>query len=262
MLGACRSRSVAKNVERTTGEPTAANGPAHPFDQRRRDAGREHVGLFRAVARAVATFLLGGLTTAEILAVAIGAVAVMALLWATDTVEPERLISGAGFRAAWILLVLAILRPLTWIPYLLPFLAFRKLFDAAMPGRRELLRNILAHLVAVGLLAGVMWLIVATIQGAGTSILSGLAFATGSGSFETLGTFRGDWTGGRIAFLVGAIVVVRLVLPPLGRDVDLSHEPVLGFARGDRGMFDRYVLLAVGVAAIGTGLIAYLIGRS
>jgi hypothetical protein len=216
----------------------------------------------KRIGRAVATLLLGGLTTVEVLAVSIGTVAVMALLWATDTVEPERLISGAGFRAAWILLVLAILRPLTWIPYLLPFLAFRKLSDVAMPGRQEMARNILSHLVTVGLLAGVMWLIVATLQGAGTSILSGLAFATGSGSFDTLGTFRGDWTDGRIALLVGGVVLVRLFLPPLGLDFDLSHEPVLGFARGPRGTLDRYVLMVVGVAALGIGLIAYLIGRS
>jgi hypothetical protein len=206
--------------------------------------------------------LLGGLTTAEVLAIAIGTVAVMALLWATDTVDPERLITGAGFRAAWILLVLGILRPLTWVPYLLPFLAFRRLLDAAMPGRQELLRNVLAHLMTIGVLAGVVRLIVATVQGAGTSILSGLAFGTGSGSFDTLGTFRGDWTDARIALLLGTIVLVRLVVPPLGRDVDLSHEPVLGFARGARGTFDRYVLMAVGVAACGTGLVAYLIGRS
>jgi hypothetical protein len=216
----------------------------------------------KRIGRAIATLLLGGLTTAEVLAVAIGTVAVMALLWATETVDPERLITGAGFRAAWILLVLGILRPLTWVPYVLPFLAFRRLFDAAMPGKREMLRNLLAHLVTIGVLAGVVWLIVATVQGAGTSILSGLAFGTGSGSFDTLGTFRGDWTGGRIAMVVGAVVLVRLVLPPLGRDVDLSHEPVLGFARGGRGTFDRYVLMAVGVGSFGIGLVAYLIGRS
>jgi hypothetical protein len=216
----------------------------------------------KRIGRAVATLLLGGLTTVEVMAVAIGTVAVMALLWATDAVEPERLISGAGFRAAWILLVLAILRPLTWTPYLLPFLAFRKLSYAAMPGWRERARNVLAHLVTVGLLAGVMWLIVDTLQGAGTSILSGLAFATGSGSFDTLGTFRGDWTGWRIALLVGGVILVRLFLPPLGRDLDLSHEPVLGFARGLRGAFDRYFLMVVGVAAFGIGVIAYLIGRS
>jgi hypothetical protein len=210
----------------------------------------------------VATLLLGGLTTAEVLAVAIGTVAVMALLWATDTVDPERLITGAGFRAAWILLVLGILRPVTWIPYLLPFLAFRKLFDMAMPGRREMLRNVLAHLATIAILAGVIWLIVATVQGAGMNIVSGLAFGTGSGSFDTLGTFRGDWTGGRIALLVGAIVLVRLVLPPLGPDVDPSHEPVLGFARGARGTFDRYILMTVGIAACAVGLVSYLIGRS
>jgi hypothetical protein len=225
-------------------------------------AGEPAGGSFRSAGRAVATFLLGGLTTIEVMAIAIGTVAAVALLWATHTAEPERLITGAGFRAAWILLVLGILRPLTWIPYLLPFLAFRKLFDVAMPGRREALRNLLAHLVTIGILASVTWLIVATVQGAGTSILSGLAFATGSGSFDTLGAFRGDWTSGRIGLLVAAVVVLRLFLPPLGRDLDVSHEPVLGFARGLRGTFDRYVLMVVGVAGLGIGLIAFLIGRS
>jgi hypothetical protein len=223
---------------------------------------REEVGVFRSAGRAVASLLLGGLTTAEVLAAAMGTVAFMALLWATDTVDPEGLITGAGFRAAWIILVVAIIRPVTWVPYVLPFLAFRRLFDMAMPGRREMLRNVLAHLVTVGVLTGVVWLTVVTVQGAGTSILSGLAFGTGSGSFDTLGTYRGRWTGGRIALLVGLVVMVRVVLPPLGREVDLSHEPVLGFAGGTRGTFDRSFLMAVGVIALGAGLIAYLVGRS
>jgi hypothetical protein len=237
--GARRSRSVARRVER-----------------------RGDVGAFRSAGRTLATLLLAGLTTAEVLAVAMGTVAFMALLWATDTVDPERLITGAGFRAAWIILVVAMIRPVTWLPYVLPFLAFRQLFDMAMPGRRETLRNVLAHLVTIGVLVGVIWLIAVTVRGAVTSILSGLAFGTGSGSFETLGTFRGDWTRARIALLVGAVVLVRVVLPPMGRDGDLSHEPVLGFARGARGTFDRYILMAVGVASLGIGLIAYVIGRS
>jgi hypothetical protein len=210
----------------------------------------------------VATFLLGGLTTIEVMAVAIGTVAAMALLWASHTVEPERLITGAGFRAAWIVLVLALLRPLSWIPYLLPFLAFRRVFDAVMPGRREILRNALANLVTIAILAGILWLVVASIEDAGTAILSGLAFATGSGSFDTLGSFRGDWTGGRIGFLITTVVLVRLVLPPMGRDLNLSHQPILGFAEGARGTFDRYLILVVGVASLGVALVSYLIGRS
>src|SRR5436309_8354229 len=129
--------------------------------------------------RAVTTLILGGLTTIEILAVAIGTLAVVGFLWASHTVEPERLVTGPGFRAAWIILVLALLRPLTWIPYLLPFLAFRRLFDALMPRRGVALRNGLANLATVGLLAAAMWLVVAAVDGAGTAILSALAFATG-----------------------------------------------------------------------------------
>jgi hypothetical protein len=210
----------------------------------------------------VATFLLGGLTTIEVMAVAIGTVAAMALLWASHTVEPERLITGAGFRAAWIVLVLALLRPLSWIPYLLPFLAFRRVFDAVMPGRREILRNALANLVTIAILAGILWLVVASIEGAGTAIVSGLAFATGSGSFDTLGSFRGDWTGGRIGLVITTVILVRLLLPPMGRDLNLSHQPILGFAEGARGTFDRYLILAVGVASLGVALVSYLIGRS
>jgi hypothetical protein len=216
----------------------------------------------KRIGRAIATFLLGGLTTIEVMAVAIGTVAVMALLWASHTVEPEHLITGAGFHAAWILLVLALLRPLTWIPYLLPFLAFRRLLDAVMPGRREILRNALANLVTIAILAGILWLVVASIEGGGTAILSGLAFATGSGSFDTLGTFRGDWTDGRIGLVIALVILVRLFLPPMARDLDLSHQPILGFAEGARGTFDRYLLLAVAVASFGVGLVAYVIGRS
>jgi hypothetical protein len=205
---------------------------------------------------------IGGLTTIEVLAVAMGTVAVMALLWASDTVEPERLITGAGFRAAWILLVLGLLRPLTWIPYLLPFLAFRSLFDALMPGRRVVTRNALANLVTIAILAGILWLVVASIEGGGSAILSGLAFATGSGSFTSLGSFRGDWTVGRIGLVVAMVVLVRLFLPPMGRDLDRSQQPILGFAEGARGTFDRYLVLGVGVAGFGIGLTAYLIGRA
>ena len=160
------------------------------------------------------------------------------------------------------LLVLLVLRPATWIPYLLPFLAFAKLFDMLMPGGRAIRRNALAHLLTLLVLAGILGLIVVSVAGAGTDILSALAFATGSGSFDTLGSFRGDWTGGRIGLLVAAVVIGRILLPPFDRDLGPSRQPVLGFAEGARGTFDRYLLLTVGVASIGVGLAAYLMGRS
>jgi hypothetical protein len=219
-------------------------------------------GPIRRAGRAVATFLLGGLTTMEVIAGASVTVAVMGLLWATHTVAPERLITGAGCRAAWILLVLSLARPLTWVPYLLPFVAFRKLFDVLMPQRQVILRNALANLATFVVLAGVLWLIVATVEGAGTAILSGMAFATGSGSYATLGAFGGDWTGPRIALVVGSVILARLFLPPLGRDLDLSQTPVLGFADGARGTFDRYLLLLAVVGAAVIGGVAVVLARS
>jgi hypothetical protein len=224
--------------------------------------GRPRRGVTGRLGSALAVFVLEGLSTTEVLAVALVVPAVMGLLWATRTVAPERLISDPGFRAAWILLVLALLRPLTWIPYLIPFVAFRRLFDVLLPARREMLRNGLAHLVTVAILAATVWLVVAAVQGAGTAILSGLAFATGSGSFDTLGSFRGDWTNGRIAILVGVVILVRLFLPPFGGDLDLSREPVLGFPSGARGTFDRYVLLVAVAASVAIALAAFLIEAS
>lgn len=224
-----------------------------------RQSHRRPAGPLRRAGRVVTSFILGGLTTMEVIAAALVTLAVMGLLWATHTVEPERLITGRGYRAAWILLVLSMVRPLTWIPYVIPFVGFRKLFDVLMPQRRVALRNALANLATLVVLAGVLWLIVATVEGAGTAILSGMAFATGSGSYATLGTFGGDWTGPRIALVVGSVILGRLFLPPLGRDLDLSPAPVLGFAEGARGTFDRYLLLlaVVGSAVIG-GVAVYL----
>jgi hypothetical protein len=223
---------------------------------------RPRLSALRRAGLAVATFVLGGLTTMEVIAVAIASLAFIGFLWGSGTVAPERLITGPAFRAAWILLVLVLVRPLTWIPYLLPFVALRKLFEALRPGGRAIRRNAMAHALTVVVLVGIMWLVLSAVDGAGTRILSGLAFATGSGSFATLGSFRGDWTDGRVALIVAAVILGRLVLPPLGLDLDVSREPVLGFADGARGTFDRYLLLVVAVASLGVGLVAYLMGRS
>jgi hypothetical protein len=194
--------------------------------------------------------------------VAIATLAVVGFLWASHTVEPERLVTGPGFRAAWIILVLALLRPVTWIPYLLPFVAFRRLFDALMPHRGLVLRNGLANLATMGLLGAAMWLVVAAVDGAGTAILSGLAFAAGSGSYDTLGSFRGDWTAARVAVVVGVVVFGRLFLPPLGRDLDVSDDPVLGFVEGLRGTVDRYLLMFVAVGGAILGGFAVFLARS
>src|SRR5262245_39697953 len=99
----------------TTQEPGSAEVATFAFEPRAPAARR--AGPVRRVGRGVASLLLGGLTTMEIIAGAVAVISVTLLLWATDTVSPERLVTGAGFRAAWILLVMALIRPVTWIPY-------------------------------------------------------------------------------------------------------------------------------------------------
>jgi hypothetical protein len=155
-----------------------------------------------------------------------------------------------------------LVRPLTWVPYLVLFMAFRKVLEALMPRRRRILRNGLAHLAVIAVLAGLVWLVLATVEGSVTALLSALAFATGSGSFDTLGSFRGDWTLARIGLVVGLVVLGRLALPPLGLDLDLWDEPVLGFPEGGRGTFDRALLLLALVGGTGIAAAAFVIGRS
>jgi hypothetical protein len=232
------------------------------FDRTTRSRQPRRVGPIRRAGLGVSSFLLAGLTTMEIIAAAVGMIAVTTLLWATETVSPERLVTGSGFRSAWILLVLALIRPVTWIPYVALFLLWRPIWDAVIPGVRTILRNALAHAATVGVLAGVSWVVVNAVRRAGTAVLSAMAFATGSGSYDTLGTFRGDWTTPRVGLVVVAVVLVRLFLPPIGTDLDLSRQPVLGFAEGGRGRFDRILLVVVTAAAVVLGTTAFLVGRS
>jgi hypothetical protein len=207
-------------------------------------------GVVRRSGRWLAMFLLGGLTSMELIAIAVGFMGAMGFLWITDAVQPERLVTDPWLRSAWIGVVLALARPITWVPYLLPFLALRWLGDSVMKRTSVLVRNGIANLATIAVLAGAVAISVATIRSAGTVILSGLAFSAGSGRFAELGTFRGDWTAGRVALIAAAVILVRVVVPPLGPDLDLSHEPVLGFVSGVRGRFDRYLLIAVTAAAI------------
>jgi hypothetical protein len=213
----------------------------------------------RAAGRAVAAFFLGGLTTIELIALALVYMAVTGFLWLADVVEPERLFTEPFLRSLWLIVVLAMLRPLTWVPYTVLLRSFGWIGDALAPGRWVLLRNAIANLATIAVLGAVMALMVASIDGAGTAILSALAFVTGSGTFDGLGSFRGDWTTARIAAVVGGVVLLRLFLPPLDTDLGPSGQPVLGFVSGRRGRFDRAVLLAAlaGAAALGA-LGAYL----
>jgi hypothetical protein len=219
-------------------------------------------GVVSRAGRWLALFLLGGLTSIELMAIAVGFMGTMGFLWITDAVPPERLVTDPWLRSAWIGVVLALARPVTWVPYLLPFLSLRWLGGSVMKRTSLAVRNGLANLGSIALLAGALGLVLATVGRAGTVILSGLAFATGSGRFADLGTFRGDWTAGRISLLVASVVFVRLVLPPLGADLDLSREPILGFVSGGRGRFDRYLLIAVTAGALLlVGLAAFLAMR-
>ena len=202
-------------------------------------------GPAKRVLAGLAEFALSGLSTMEVVALAVAYVAVMGFLWMSGAAEPERLITHAGFRSAWAIVALALIRPLTWIPYTLPFMAFRRLTHEVLAERRPILRNLVAHLLTVSALAGALWLLALVVQDTVSAVLSGLAFVTGSGRPSTLGAFRGDWTLARVAGVFGIVVMVRLILPPLDRDLDLSAEPVLWFGSGSRGRFDRIAFVVV-----------------
>jgi hypothetical protein len=219
--------------------PTASLGRRGPQLQARAR------GPVKRIANGVAGFALTGLSTMEVITLAVAYVAVMGFLWMSGTVEPERLVTNAGFRSAWVIVALALLRPMTWIPYAVLFVAFRKLSDALLDESRPLVRNGVAHLLTIGSLAGVLWLLALVVEGAVSAVLSGLAFLIGSGSLSTLGEFRGDWNLARAAGVVAIVLVVRLVLPPLDRDLGLSKDPVLWFGSGSRGRFDRTAFLVV-----------------
>jgi hypothetical protein len=220
------------------------------------------VGWLRRLGRAVATFVLGGLTTIELIAIAAGYIAVVGYLWMADIVQPERLVTDPWLRGAWVVVVVSLLRPVTWIPYWLCFMGFRRLADFLLRRRGAWVRNTLANLGTLGVLAGIVAVVVSQVASAGTFVLSALAFVTGSGRFKDIGHFRGDWTGWRIAGVIAGFVLLKLFLPPLDRSLDLSHEPILGFSSGGRGRFDRYALVVVLVAGVALGGVgAFLLSR-
>src|SRR2546423_10456698 len=103
----------------------------------------------------------------ELLAATLGFVVVVGLLWTTGRVAPESLITTPWFRTAWILAVIAVLRPITWLPYLAVFLGIRRIETVVAPDARLLGRNLLAHAATVGLAIVVIALVALAIPGAG-----------------------------------------------------------------------------------------------
>jgi hypothetical protein len=207
-------------------------------------------------------FVLSGLSTMEIVGLAVAFVAVMAFLWLTGLTRPERLVTEPALRSAWLVATLALVRPVTWIPYLLPFVAFRAFLRWIEGERRPLLVNGIAHALTVATLAFALLMIAFVVQEAVTAVLSGLAFITGSGSPSTLGSFRGDWNPVRIAGVAALVVAFRVIVPPLGDDLDLDREPLLWFQNGSRGRFDRIALLGVLAASAVLVMIGAFLSRS
>lgn len=213
-------------------------------------------GLFTTAGRAAATLLLSGLTSIEVMALAIASLAVGGFLWMAGA-PPDRLVTDPSVRSAWAVVVLAVIRPITWVPYVLLFLGFQAMADAIAPGRSVVARNVVANLGAVAVLAAVAWLVFAVVPGTSIEVASFLGFLTGALSPEDLGRSAGEWDALRVTAVAGAVLLLRILLPPLGRDLDLSGQPILGFVPGARGHLDRVVLVAVLIASavlVGVGL--------
>jgi hypothetical protein len=214
-------------------------------------------GLFTTAGRAAATLLLSGLTSIEVMALAIASLAVGGFLWMAGALAPDRLVTDPSVRSAWAVVVLAVIRPITWVPYVLLFLGFQAMADAVAPGRSVVARNVVANLGAAAVLAAVAWLVFAVVPGTSIEVASFLGFLAGALSPEDLGRSAGEWDALRVTAVAGAVLLLRILLPPLGRDLDLSEQPILGFVPGARGHLDRVVLVAVLIASavlVGVGL--------
>lgn len=146
--------------------------------------------------------------------------------------DPESLITDPWIRSTWAVLVISVLRPITWIPYALLFLSLRRVADGLAARRSTALRNASANLGTIGILSLAVWLMFVAVPGSATAVSSVLAFVTGSGSFEDLGAVGADWDPLRVAAVAVGALLLRVVVPPLGRDFDLLDEPILGFVSG------------------------------
>jgi len=210
----------------------------------------------------VAALLLGGLTSMELLALIVGFVAVTGLLWASNAVAPETLVTEPWLRSAWILSVVAVVRPLTWIPYAAVFVGLDRLVAWVGPDVRRWRRRLLSHAGTLMVLSGCGGLVFLLVPSASRWTLSGLGFVAGIVSIADLGTATGRWAPDTIAAVAAAFVLIRPVVPPVGPDLDLAARPFLGFVGGGRGRFDKGLTIAAAGVAVCAGAAAWwLSGR-
>jgi hypothetical protein len=204
------------------------------------------------------SFLLGGLTAMEVLALVVGFVTVVGILWMTSTVAPERLVTGSWLRAGWALSVVSVVRPVTWIPYAAVFLGFRRLLAALSPRARPVLRNAGANAATIAVLGAAAALVLASVEGAARWTASVVGFVMGTVDVGGLGHTAGRWDASRIAAAIAAFVLIRPVLPPLGRDLDLRARPMLWFVEGRRGRLDAWLVGVTCASGVVVGAIAAL----
>jgi hypothetical protein len=216
-------------------------------------------GLWPSAIRAARAVLLAGLSSAEILAVAMVAVGAVAASWATGALRPEDLVTQSWLRALWAALLIAIVRPLTWFPYLGAFAGTSRLASAINPDGSARFRTLAGHVGAIASIGTIVVLVLIAVDGAGRSVASAAGFLTGAIPLQDLGSSLGSWSIGRILALVLALVLIRPVVPPLRPDLSVEFGPILEFHEGRRGEVDRFVLWgAAGLAVVlgGVALVA------
>ena len=221
----------------------------------------ERTGAVGWTLRGITALILGGLTAMEMLALAVGFVAVVGLLWATGAVPPEHLVTDPWLRAGWALTLIGVLRPITWIPFVLLFLGLRALGRSIAGRAASILLNGLAALAALLLLGLLGWAVLSTMDGATRWTLSVLGLLTGTVGFSGLGTETGSWDAGRVASVVAVFVLVRPLVPPLGLDLDLEARPLLGFVDGMRGTVDRWLVAGAGAVAVMSAVVSFVSTR-
>src|SRR6266545_4627412 len=98
-------------METTSEESSDLAAPAASLGRRAPQLQARADGPVKRMVNGVARFALTGLSTMEVITLAVAYVAVMGFLWMSGTAEPERLVTNAGFRSAWVIVALALVRP-------------------------------------------------------------------------------------------------------------------------------------------------------
>jgi hypothetical protein len=209
----------------------------------------------------VGRLVLGGLTAMEVLALAVGFVAVVGLLWATGAVPPEHLVTDPWLRAGWALTLIGVLRPITWVPFVFLFLGLRALARSIAGRGSSILLNALAAAGALAALGLGAWVVLSLVDGASRWTLSVLGLLTGTVGFSGLGTQTGSWGAAQVAAIIAVLVLVRPLLPPLGLDLDLEVRPLLGFVDGPRGTIDRWLIAVAAAVALCSAVVSFLSTR-